>query len=339
MTSSAVLVRQSGGSKKTTTSSGADARKISCEDIQLVQNLVERCLQLYMNQPEVIHTLQFQAKVEPGFTKLVWQKLEEQNPEFFKAYHTRLRVKDQIILFNHLLEQQGQLMQKLGWGWGGSRSSQMRMGPGPMGGGMMGGMQQSGMYNQMGPEGGGGGGGMVGSPGGGWGQAQGSGMSGGNGHMSQGGGMPYNGGWQGGMGGMGMQQQQQQQGWGSDAMMQGGSMGPPAGSFNAGGAGMHSPQMGGGFGDFLGIGSPGTFDPPVDMQRVNSDIGNMPRAFSLSDLSADLSNHIDANGEDTTLLLQGLDASPSTENLLALDRQMDAGSLLDVGQLGVGPQG
>ena len=105
LTSSAVLVRQSGGSKKTTTSSGADARKISCEDIQLVQNLVERCLQLYMNQPEVIHTLQFQAKVEPGFTKLVWQKLEEQNPEFFKAYHTRLRVKDQIILFNHLLDQ------------------------------------------------------------------------------------------------------------------------------------------------------------------------------------------------------------------------------------------
>lgn len=43
----------------------------------------------------------------------VWQKLEEQNPEFFKAYYTRLKLKKQIVLFNHLLEQQVQLMQKM----------------------------------------------------------------------------------------------------------------------------------------------------------------------------------------------------------------------------------
>jgi hypothetical protein len=35
-----------------------------------VQNLIERCLQLYMNQSEVITTLQYQAKIEPGFTSL-----------------------------------------------------------------------------------------------------------------------------------------------------------------------------------------------------------------------------------------------------------------------------
>ncbi|XP_024387190.1 uncharacterized protein [Physcomitrium patens] len=90
-----------------------EGRKISCEDIQLVQNLIERCLQLYMNQSEVITTLQYQAKIEPGFTSLVWQKLEEQNPEFFKAYYTRLKLKKQIVLFNHLLEQQVQLMHKM----------------------------------------------------------------------------------------------------------------------------------------------------------------------------------------------------------------------------------
>ncbi|CAK9236414.1 unnamed protein product [Sphagnum troendelagicum] len=90
-----------------------EGRKISCEDIQLVQNLIERCLQLYMNQNEVITTLQYQAKIEPGFTSLVWQKLEEQNPEFFKAYYTRLKLKKQILLFNHLLEQQVQLMHKM----------------------------------------------------------------------------------------------------------------------------------------------------------------------------------------------------------------------------------
>lgn len=90
--------------------SSGDNRKVSCDEIQLVQNLIERCLQLYMNQGEVIKTLLNQAKIEPGFTSLVWQKLEEQNRDFFKAYYTRLKLKKQIILFNRLLEHQYQLM-------------------------------------------------------------------------------------------------------------------------------------------------------------------------------------------------------------------------------------
>uniref|UniRef100_A0A8R7QKR2 Uncharacterized protein n=1 Tax=Triticum urartu TaxID=4572 RepID=A0A8R7QKR2_TRIUA len=47
-----------------------ERRKVSREDIQLVQNLIERCLQLYMNQKEVVETLSFQAKIEPSFTEL-----------------------------------------------------------------------------------------------------------------------------------------------------------------------------------------------------------------------------------------------------------------------------
>ena len=38
--------------------------------------------------------------------ELVWQKLEEENPEFFKAYYVKLKLIDQINTFNHLLEQQ-----------------------------------------------------------------------------------------------------------------------------------------------------------------------------------------------------------------------------------------
>eukprot|EP00250_Pteridium_aquilinum_P006089 c16072_g2_i1 orf=143-1288(+) len=95
------------------TNAGGEGRRISCEDIQLVQNLIERCLQLYMNQKEVISTLLNQAKIEPGFTGLVWQKLEEQNPDFFKAYYVRLKLKRQIMLFNHFLEQHAQLTQKM----------------------------------------------------------------------------------------------------------------------------------------------------------------------------------------------------------------------------------
>ncbi|XP_073116519.1 uncharacterized protein [Elaeis guineensis] len=87
-----------------------DNRKVSREDIELVQNLIERCLQLYMNRGEVVRTLSNRARIEPGFTTLVWQKLEEENSEFFRAYYIRLKLKKQIILFNHLLEHQYHLM-------------------------------------------------------------------------------------------------------------------------------------------------------------------------------------------------------------------------------------
>ena len=78
---------------------------LSSLDIQLVQNLVERCLQLYLNQREVVQILHEQAKIEPGFTGLVWQKLEEQNPDFFQAYYARLIVKEQLVVFNQFAAQ------------------------------------------------------------------------------------------------------------------------------------------------------------------------------------------------------------------------------------------
>ncbi|XP_010523794.1 PREDICTED: uncharacterized protein LOC104802063 isoform X2 [Tarenaya hassleriana] len=90
--------------------SSNDGRKISRQDIELVQNLIERCLQLYMNRDEVVKTLLTRARIDPGFTTLVWQKLEEENADFFRAYYIRLKLKKQIIFFNHLLEHQYHLM-------------------------------------------------------------------------------------------------------------------------------------------------------------------------------------------------------------------------------------
>lgn len=91
--------------------SSGSMRRVSREDIQLVQNLIERCLQLYMNPKEVVETLLVQAKIEPGFTELVWQKLEEENEEFFKAYYLRLLLKEQITEFNRLLKEHVELSQ------------------------------------------------------------------------------------------------------------------------------------------------------------------------------------------------------------------------------------
>ncbi|KAB2037462.1 hypothetical protein ES319_D03G076700v1 [Gossypium barbadense] len=120
-------------------------RRVSRQDIQLVQNLIERCLQLYMTQKEVVETLLAQAKIEPGFTELgpfyylgfnlllgllamysdccqsrdsdnilqSLNNLEEENREFFQAYYLRLMVKQQIMEFNKLLEQQVQLMHQI----------------------------------------------------------------------------------------------------------------------------------------------------------------------------------------------------------------------------------
>ncbi|KAH7557766.1 hypothetical protein JRO89_XS11G0217200 [Xanthoceras sorbifolium] len=105
------------------------SRKVSRDDVEQVQNLIERCLQLYMNREEVVHILLNQARVEPGITNLialasnihlsifcnlVWQKLVEENEDFFKAYDIRLKLKRQITMFNKLLEQQYTLMESHG---------------------------------------------------------------------------------------------------------------------------------------------------------------------------------------------------------------------------------
>ena len=57
-----------------------------------------------MSQREAMFTLQAHASVAPGFTALVWGQLEAQNADFFRAYYLRLKLKDQVVLFNHLLE-------------------------------------------------------------------------------------------------------------------------------------------------------------------------------------------------------------------------------------------
>ncbi|XP_047942670.1 uncharacterized protein LOC125189434 [Salvia hispanica] len=51
--------------------SNGEVRQISVQDIDTVQILIEKCLQLYMSEEEVVNTLSHQAKVEPGFTAIV----------------------------------------------------------------------------------------------------------------------------------------------------------------------------------------------------------------------------------------------------------------------------
>ncbi|ETV92488.1 hypothetical protein H310_13177 [Aphanomyces invadans] len=86
--------------------SNNDDSALSWNEILRVQNLIERCLQQSMSKADIVHALQAQANVDPNFTRTVWQKLEEQNPSFFEAYTLHLTLKEQILTFNYLVNQQ-----------------------------------------------------------------------------------------------------------------------------------------------------------------------------------------------------------------------------------------
>ncbi|KAK9015313.1 hypothetical protein V6N11_006425 [Hibiscus sabdariffa] len=67
-------------------------------------------LQSSILNPQLVPVRKRDARIDPGFTTLVWQKLEEENADFFRAYYIRLKLKKQILLFNNLLEHQYHMM-------------------------------------------------------------------------------------------------------------------------------------------------------------------------------------------------------------------------------------
>ncbi|GMH08130.1 hypothetical protein Nepgr_009970 [Nepenthes gracilis] len=105
---------------------------VSREDIKMVcmvQNLIEQCIQLDMSREDTMSMLSQRAKIEPGFTELVWMRLEEENQDFFEAYNLRLALKQQILLFNELLKKQAELMNQV-------QSPESSSSPGTNGSGM-----------------------------------------------------------------------------------------------------------------------------------------------------------------------------------------------------------
>ncbi|PWA49848.1 hypothetical protein CTI12_AA477860 [Artemisia annua] len=90
-----------------------EERKVTPHEVERVKCMIEQCLLNYMNKKEVIDVLYQQQKIEPAFTKIVWQTLEEQNQDFFKAYYPSLILKEQIIRFNNLVRQQAEIMNQL----------------------------------------------------------------------------------------------------------------------------------------------------------------------------------------------------------------------------------
>ncbi|XP_056164918.1 uncharacterized protein LOC130137500 [Syzygium oleosum] len=63
-----------------------------------------------MNREETARALEIHFRIDSHLTRMVWDKLEESNQEFFQNYYTRLALIQQIVRFNQLLEQQHQAM-------------------------------------------------------------------------------------------------------------------------------------------------------------------------------------------------------------------------------------
>ncbi|GAB4854861.1 hypothetical protein Ancab_023447 [Ancistrocladus abbreviatus] len=58
--------------------------------IHMVQHLIEKCLIFHMSKEECMEALSKHANIKPIITSTVWNELEKENGEFFRAYsHTR----------------------------------------------------------------------------------------------------------------------------------------------------------------------------------------------------------------------------------------------------------
>jgi uncharacterized protein (TIGR01589 family) len=97
----------------TTSSSTRTMPEVTLSNLKMIQSLIERCLLSYMSKEDVVNHLYNQAHIDPVLTRIVWDKLEEANKEFFQAYSIRVKIREQIEAFNFLIMNQTHLIQRI----------------------------------------------------------------------------------------------------------------------------------------------------------------------------------------------------------------------------------
>ncbi|CAL9040175.1 unnamed protein product [Musa banksii] len=75
-----------------------------------VKVLIEECLMQYMNKEEVLNDLCTRKGVDRGITETVWEKLVQDNSEFFQQHYAKTMLKKQILCYKYVLEKQVRLM-------------------------------------------------------------------------------------------------------------------------------------------------------------------------------------------------------------------------------------
>jgi len=61
-----------------------------------LQSCIEKCLQEQLTMEEACTTIYYQFAIDPRVTEIVWRKLEEENPTYFKDYSNRLQHRVQM---------------------------------------------------------------------------------------------------------------------------------------------------------------------------------------------------------------------------------------------------
>lgn len=59
--------------------------------IVTLQSWIEKCLQEQLTLEESCTAIYYQFGIDPRVTEIVWRKLEEENPNYFKEYNNRLQ--------------------------------------------------------------------------------------------------------------------------------------------------------------------------------------------------------------------------------------------------------
>ncbi|ESQ30509.1 hypothetical protein EUTSA_v10012313mg, partial [Eutrema salsugineum] len=77
-----------------------------------IKGKIEACIQKYMSMEQTMTYLHENHQIYPPLVTAIWERLQRDNPDFFKEYNKRCEVARQIATFNDLLAQQVYLMQK-----------------------------------------------------------------------------------------------------------------------------------------------------------------------------------------------------------------------------------
>eukprot|EP01080_Neovahlkampfia_damariscottae_P012181 gene12181-5671_t len=67
------------------------------QELMIMQQIHEKCLSKYQTKEETVSTLYHHPA---DLVRSVWDKLEKQNPEYFKMYNLRLLIKNQVSFYN-----------------------------------------------------------------------------------------------------------------------------------------------------------------------------------------------------------------------------------------------
>ena len=81
-------------------------------DFSQIQLMIEQYLQFYYTNAEIAHELE-KKNVLKETTNYILEKLEEQNPDYFRAYGYRLRAKEQIARFTELIQRYTMMLTQL----------------------------------------------------------------------------------------------------------------------------------------------------------------------------------------------------------------------------------